>query len=205
MLTSISPEDGVPGTEVGRARVVPATSNHACLRYLRLKASTVRTFSLKAIAGRLFIPVHDHEGNCLATIEARPHQIQTRAPHGVPPDCSTATQEFAPVYNSHRVDWWCTNLVVVHNLAACWYLWDHGYPVVALLGKSCSVEQARLIADILAPTGKAWIVTNAEPQCKAFADYAMSRISKQCAVQRAEFPEHGPVGAGERTLERILW
>jgi DNA primase len=82
------------------------------------------------------------------------------------------------VYNGHAVNRGCHNLVIVEGFASVWWLWQHSYPnVVALMGWSCSAEQAKLIVDLVHPGGCIWVLPDGDDAGVRCAQSVLSQVA----------------------------
>lgn len=67
------------------------------------------------------------------------------------------------LYNAHRIKKPVDDLVVVEGFPSVWWLWQHKFQnVVALMGASCSAEQACLLADLVRPGGCIWVFSDGD-------------------------------------------
>jgi DNA primase len=67
------------------------------------------------------------------------------------------------LYNSHRIVAPVDNLLVVEGFTGVWWLSQNGLTdVVALMGASCSSEQAKLIASLVSGRGHVWLLTDGD-------------------------------------------
>jgi len=140
----------------------PETIDHFGLGYC-----TKGTF-----AGRIVIPLDDLQGRLIgyagrlvfdeAIDEQNPKYLfpSRRQREGV-------TLEFAKslfVYHGHAMSQRpLHDLVVVQGFPACWWLWQHGYrDVVALMGATCSVDQAGAILKLGSRSARIWCFTDAD-------------------------------------------
>src|SRR5262249_41914799 len=62
------------------------------------------------------------------------------------------------LYNGHRIQSPCDDLIVVEGFPSVWWLTQHGFPsAVALMGAECSDEQLELIIRLVKPSGRVWL------------------------------------------------
>jgi len=67
------------------------------------------------------------------------------------------------VYNGHNIQKPVHDLIVVEGFPSVWWLWQCGFPdVVAIMGSSCSVDQAKIIIDLVHRNGRVWILTDGD-------------------------------------------
>ena len=63
------------------------------------------------------------------------------------------------VYNLHRVTKRADDLIVVEGFASVWWLHQQGFvDVVALMGSSCSSEQAKMISEHMSEDARIWLM-----------------------------------------------
>jgi DNA primase len=68
------------------------------------------------------------------------------------------------LYNGFAVGSSVSDLVVVEGFPSTWWLWQHGFPnVAALMGDSCSEEQANIIVNRVREDGRVWLMPDADP------------------------------------------
>lgn len=73
-----------------------------------------------------------------------------------------------------------SDLVVVEGFASVWWLRQHNqYPAVALMGSSCSPEQAEMICRIVKADGRVWIVPDGDDGGVRCAESLLIQISPQ--------------------------
>jgi DNA primase len=76
------------------------------------------------------------------------------------------------------------NLIVVEGFASVWWLWQHGRPnTAALMGWSCSEEQARLIVEAVEPNGCVWAMPDGDEAGERCAEGVLRLISPHRAVR----------------------
>jgi DNA primase len=115
--------------------------------------------------GRIVIPLHDAQGRLIgyAGRLVEDTKVSGERPKYLFPgerERNGVVYEFKKslfVYNGHGINTPVKNLIVVEGFASVWWLWQHGYHnVVALMGASCSGEQADLIANWVTDDGHVW-------------------------------------------------
>lgn len=165
--------------------------NHPYLTGRGFDVNTALTFgfgfcSRGLLKNRIAIPLHDPEGKLIGYAgrtaddalisEAHPKYLfpATRERHG-------ARLEFRKslfVYNGHRLQAPCEDLIVVQGFTSVWWLHQHGYEnVVALMGSECSNEQANLIVSHVAPTGHIWILPDGDDEGVGFAHSLFATVA----------------------------
>jgi len=85
------------------------------------------------------------------------------------------------IYNGFRIKSPVDDLIVVEGFASVWWLHQNGLPnVVATMGADCSERQAELIAALVKPVGRVWIVPDGD---KAGERHAQSLLGKIAPVR----------------------
>ena len=65
------------------------------------------------------------------------------------------------LYNEYRLRPPVDELFVVEDFASVWWLHQCGFrQVVGVMSHECSLEQIELIASVVGPLGRVWILTN---------------------------------------------
>jgi DNA primase len=122
-------------------------------------------------AGRIAIPLHDPKGRLIGYAGRLIYDdaLDDENPKYLFPskrERNGKSLEFAKslfVYNGHRIQAPVHDLVVVEGFPSVWWLFQSGFSdVVALMGSSCSVDQAKLIVDLVHRNGRVWILTDGD-------------------------------------------
>lgn len=136
----------------------------------------------------LAIPLHDSKGKLVGYVGRVPDEAaakkgaavyrfpQTRERHGTILEFDKSLL----LYNGHRVEAPCDDLIVVRDFASVWWLHQNGLPrAVALMGWDCSEVQADLIVSLVKPSGRIWMVPDGgkagEKLARSFLDQAVTR------------------------------
>jgi DNA primase len=70
------------------------------------------------------------------------------------------------------------DLIVVEGFASVWWLWQCGFAnTVALMGSSCSPEQAALIIGRVVPSGRVWVFPDGDEAGERCATSVLSQVS----------------------------
>lgn len=135
--------------------------SHAYLTSRGFTPETIAHFGLGYCAkgmmkDRIAIPLHDAEGKLIGYAgrivddDAIDHDHPKYLFPG-PREREGKRYEFHKsllLYSLHRIERPADELIVVEGFASVWWLHQHGFPnSVALMGSSCSPEQARLLSD----------------------------------------------------------
>ena len=82
------------------------------------------------------------------------------------------------LYNGFRFKAPVDDLIVVEGFASVWWLCQNGMPhAVATMGADCSERQAELIASLVKPTGRVWLMPDGNEAGKRCAQSLLSQVS----------------------------
>ncbi len=139
-------------------------------------AATIQQFGLGycsrgSLNGRIAIPLYNLDGKLIgyagrvvvdrAISEENPkYRLPSKRDHeGV----TYQFQKSLIVYNLHRLPRVVEDIIVIEGFTGAWWLTQAGLPnVVALMGSSCSDQQAQLILDRVAPAGRIWLMPDGD-------------------------------------------
>jgi DNA primase len=94
------------------------------------------------------------------------------------------------LYNGFRLEHPLADLAVVEGFTAVWWLTQNGFPhVVGTMGADCSDEQAGLIAKLLKPDGRVWILSDGDPAGERFAHSVLAKVSPHRFVRWVKLGE----------------
>lgn len=119
---------------------------------------------------RIGIPLHDFEGQLIgyAGRLIDDSAVSAEAPKYLFPgerEREGVIYEFRKslfVYNAHRIEK-PQDIIIVEGFPAVWWLWQIGCPnVAALMGSSCSDEQAEMIKKFVPSDGHIWILSDGD-------------------------------------------
>ncbi len=169
---------------------------HPYLTARGLKAATIDHFglgwcSLGLLAGRIAIPIHDHEGRLVAYAgrwPGSPPQGQPR--YRFPP----SFHKSHVVFNLHRARGLAKDggLVLVEGFFGCFRLHQAGYPnVCALMGSALSPSQAQLLARALGPNGRITLWFDADAAGRRCLDECLQALPTQLDVKAVRLAEEG--------------
>ena len=109
------------------------------------------------------------------------------------------------LYNQHRIKRPLSDLIVVESFTSVWWLTQWGYQsVVALIGSDCSTEQAKLIAQTTAPSGRVWIFTDTDDAGEHAALAVLSKVSPYRWTRWVKARQPQPTDCTPGDLERLL-
>jgi DNA primase len=118
------------------------------------------------LADRIAIPLHDHSGRLIGYAGRTMDEswISRENPLYLFPAKRERQgrvldfQRSAFLYNGHRIQAPCDDLVVVSEFHSAWWLHQCGFQAVALMGFECSAEQAKSLVSLVSPSGRLWLM-----------------------------------------------
>jgi len=176
--------------------------------YLRNRGFAERTIahfglgycSKGLFAGRVVIPLHDPQGRLIGYAGRLIYDdaVDAENPKYLFPskrEREGRIHEFAKsifLYNGHRLTEPVNDLIVVEGFPATWWLWQHGHRnVVALMGSSCSVDQANLITRLVDADGRVWLFPDLDDAGIRCAQSLLMQISPHRSCRWVK-PTAGP-------------
>lgn len=140
------------------------------LRERRFTPETIKHFGLGycsrgLMKGRIAIPLQDADGKLIGYAGRMADEEETgeECPKYLFPSSrerNGVVYEFRKslfLYNGSAIDAPVGDLIIVEGFASVWWLWQNGYRnVVALMGSTCSPEQAALIVGMTGRLGRVW-------------------------------------------------
>ncbi len=139
--------------------------------------------------GRVVIPLRDQIGKLIgyAGRFTRDDQVGEKVPKYLFPgdrDRNGTVLEFRKslfLYNGHAIQAPVDDLIVVEGFPSVWWLWQAGFAnVVALMGSSCSKEQAAIIRSLVSDWGRVWLL----PDVGEAGDLCAESVLEQVAPHR---------------------
>jgi DNA primase len=165
-------------------------------------------------SGRVVIPLHDIHGRLIGYAGRIIYDdaIDADNPKYLFPgkrERNGTILEFAKslfVYNGHAMsEKPLHDLVVVQGFPAAWWLWQHGYrDVVALMGSSCSVDQAKLIVSLVAKRGRVWFLTDADKAGQKCADNLFLEVGPHRFCKWVKLRQGQPTDCNLQQLDELL-
>jgi DNA primase len=191
---------------------------HPYLTERGFQRETIRHFGLGycnrgLMKGRVAIPLHDHEGRLVGYGGRLVDDSVIDADHPKyllpgPREREGKLYEFRKsllLYNGWHIQRPVDELIVVEGFPACWWLWQWGYPnTVALMGSDCSDEQAKLIAALVSPAGRAWLFPDSGPGGEHCASSALARVAPHRFVRWVKCAGQ-PTDRTPGDLSSLLW
>lgn len=163
--------------------------------------------------GRAVIPLRNQAGKLIgyAGRFTRDDQVNEKVPKYLFPgdrDKNGTILEFRKslfLYNGHAIKAPVQDLVVVEGFPSTWWLWQWGFTnVVALMGSSCSLEQGRLICDLVLPTGRVSILSDAGEGGDLCAESVFEQVAPHRLVRWAKLDEGQPTDCSPDDLTGLL-
>lgn len=166
-------------------------ADHAYLASRGLKPETVAHFGLGfcsrgMLKGRVAIPLHDSTG-ILVGYGGRivdDNLINHESPKYLFPAARERDgqriefRKSALLYNAHRIGGPVDDLIVVEGFASVWHLHQLGHVnVVALMGSSCSPEQASIICTLARDGGRVWLMPDADLAGEKCAESVLRQLA----------------------------
>jgi DNA primase len=136
--------------------------------------------------GRIVIPLHDPQGRLIgyAGRLVDDTKIDAEHPRYLFPSSRERegkVYEFRKslfLYNLERIARPVDELAVVEGFASVWHCWQNRVAqVVSLMGASCSVEQAKLIVDRVSPSGRVWVMSDADEAGERCAASVLAQVA----------------------------
>lgn len=120
---------------------------------------------------RIAIPIHDDHGQLVGYAgrlvdDSKISKENPKYRFPSPREREGKRYEFRKsllLYNGFGVGTGLADLIVVEGFASVWWLWQQGFPnVVALMGDSCSEEQATLIVKATHAAARIWLLPDGD-------------------------------------------
>jgi len=192
--------------------------NHPYLLERGFTKETIRHFGLGfcnrgLMQGRVVIPLYDHSGNRIgyAGRFTRDDQVGEKVPKYLFPgdrERNGVQHEFRKslfLYNGHAVKAPVRDLVVVEGFPSVWWLHQCGLPdTVALMGNSCSHEQLDLILQLVAVSGRVWLMPDAGDGGERCAESVLPRVASHRFVKWVRLDDGQPTDRGHAELLTLL-
>jgi DNA primase len=166
------------------------------------------------MADRIAIPLHDLVGRLVgyagrATDDARISDENPKYRFPGTRERDRIQYEFRKnmlLYNAHRISSPVMDLVVVEGFMSVWWLWQAQYRnVVALMGSSCSQEQAEAIIKLVDPAGRVWAFPDGDAAGASCAMSLFTQISPHRFVRWVKLNDgHQPTHCSELNLSFIF-
>ncbi len=187
--------------------------NHPYLDKRGFSKETIAHFGLGycskgLLSGRIAIPLHDHGGQLIGYAgrivdDAKINADNPRYKFPPPRERNGMTYEFHKLlmlYNSHRLTFPVESLLIVEGFPSVWWLTQMQLPnVVGLMGWAMSAEQAKIVTDLVSPSGHVWIIPDgneAGVKCahSVFEHLGTSRFIQWLKLEEGKQPTDYPGG-----------
>jgi DNA primase len=192
---------------------------HPYFRDRGFKAKTLERFgvgycSRGLMAGRQVIPIHDDRGKLVAYCGRLVDDSlvdKDNPKYLFPPkrEKDGSTREFRKslvLYNANRIIEPATSLVIVEGFPSVWWLWQHGFhDAVALMGASCSEEQARITLRKVPQDGIVLVLSDGDEAGERCALSVFNQVGTERPVRWVNLPVGTqPTGMTRDGLESML-
>jgi DNA primase len=172
-------------------------ANHPYLDKRCFSKETIAHFGLGycskgMLAGRIAIPVHNSGGKLIAYAgrivddtlinEENPrYKFPPKREHN---GVIYETHKSELVYNVHRLRKPANDLAVVEGFPSVWWLTQMGFPyTVALMASSMSEAQAKIVIQLVPPSGHVWMISDGDEAGERCAHSVFERIAPQRSVR----------------------
>jgi DNA primase len=110
------------------------------------------------------------------------------------------------LYNGNAVDVPTNDLILVRSLTSVWWLWQHGFKhVAALMGSTCSPEQAALIVGMVPRRGRIWVFTDGNKVGRYCAEEVLKHLAPYRFCRWIELPQdHKPTDCTKDRLRELF-
>jgi DNA primase len=193
-------------------------ANHPYLRERGFTDETILHFGLGfcnrgLMQGRVVIPLRDDCGNLIgyAGRFTRDDQVGEGVPKYLFPsnrERNGTVYEFRKnlfLYNRDAIRDPVRDLYVVEGFPSVWWLWQCGFKdAIAVMGSSCSSEQAELILRSVSVSGRVWLLPDAGEGGKRCAESLLMQVSPHRFCRWVKFDEGQPTDLSPDALVKLL-
>ena len=150
------------------------------------------------MADRIAIPLHDLAGSLVGYAgrlidDAKESDEQPKYRFPGTRDRNGTRYEFHKnrlLYNAHRISGPVHDLAIVEGFVSVWWLWQANvHNVVALMGSSCSRDQARAVIDLVLPKGRIWLFPDGDDAGKICAASLFEQLAPSRFVRWVKLNE----------------
>jgi len=192
--------------------------HHPYLRERGFSDATIAHFGLGfcnrgLMRGRVVIPLKNSEGKRIgyAGRFTRDDQVCEAVPKYLFPgdrERNGAVLSFRKsvfLYNGHAIEAPVRDLYVVEGFASVWWLHQCGFhDSVALMGSSCSPEQAELIRALVHPAGRVWLMPDSGVAGERCADSLLRQVAPHRLTRWVKLDAGQPTDLSPADLRRLL-
>lgn len=163
--------------------------------------------------GRVVIPLRDQAGKLIgyAGRFTRDDQISEKVPKYLFPgerERNGTVLHFRKslfLYNGHAIDAPVDDLIVVEGFPSVWWLWQAGFQnVVALMGSSCSEEQAVIIRFLVSDWGRVWLLPDAGEAGDLCAESVLAHVSPHRFTRWVQLDDGQPTDLTPKELATLF-
>ncbi|MGV3772114.1 MAG: CHC2 zinc finger domain-containing protein [Verrucomicrobiales bacterium] len=191
--------------------------DHPYLQSRGFTAGTIENFGIGYcprghFQGRIVIPLHDTAGKLIgyAGRIVDDAKVSKDCPKYLFPGkrlVNGKAHEFHKgtfVYNGYRFPEPLHNLIIVDGFPSVWWLTQNGYPqVVALMGSTLVGDQVEVLAKLIHPEGKAWIMMDGDPAGKRISGLLHLHLgAKRFTRSIPLLDNQQPTGLGPEELDQ---
>jgi DNA primase len=193
--------------------------NHPYLLGRGFSPQTIAHFGLGfcgrgLMANRIAIPLHDREGRLIGYAGRLVDDAaisENNPKYKFPPkrERDGVSYEFRKslfLYNGHRITWPVDDLVVVEGFPSVWWLWQCGFPnTVALMGSTCSAEQAAILLNGVSPSGRILMIPDGDDAGSRCAGNVFQAVGHSRLVRWPRLPDgKQPTDCSPEALAKLL-
>jgi DNA primase len=192
---------------------------HGCLRGDPFSDDVITHFEIGyaargLLAGRVAIPLKDAEGRLIgyAGMEMDASKISEDHPRFLFPSARDhdgkryAFDKSLFLYNGHAIEAPVDELIIVSWFSSAWWLWDNGFHnTVALMGSSCSPQQASLIVGLTSRSARIRVFTDSTKVGNYCAEEVLRRVTPYRFCRWVQLkPDQVPSDCTESDLTALL-
>jgi len=192
--------------------------DHPYLKERGFTAETIMHFGLGfcnrgLMAGRVVIPLRDQHGKLIgyAGRFTRDDQVSEKVPKYLFPSNRERKGEILEfrkshfLYDGHAIKEPVRDLVIVEGFPSVWWLWQCGFAnVVALMGSSCSPDQATLVLNAVSVSGRVWLMPDAGDAGERCAETVLRQIAPNRFTRWVKLDEGQPTDRTPDELVKLL-
>jgi DNA primase len=109
------------------------------------------------------------------------------------------------LYNGDAIQAPIDDLIVVEGFPSVWWLWQAGFKnVVALMGSSCSKEQAAIIRYLVSDWGRVWLMPDAGEAGDLCAESVLAQVSPHRFTRWVQLDEGQPTDLSPKELATLF-
>jgi DNA primase len=154
-----------------------------------LTQETIETFgagfclSKGTFAGRYLIPLHNEVGELIGYIGRSLDEVE---PRYLFPSKDKGFRKSRLLFNLHRIEKSAEQIILVEGCFACMYLWQAGFPSLALLGSTLSKEQEGML---ISRFEKVLLLFDGDAAGRKATDDCLVRLGRKLWVKALILPD----------------